>query len=104
MSVPSLNEADAERLARLLKALAEPSRLRLLSLLGGSEEGELCVCDLTAPLGLSQPTISHHLKILLDVGLVQRETRGKWRFYRVTPEGLTAVASLFSSDLMAAEV
>src|SRR5829696_7683704 len=64
-----IERADAERLAGVLKALADPARLRLLSLIQSAPEGEACVCDLTAPLGLSQPTVSHHLRILTEAGV-----------------------------------
>jgi ArsR family transcriptional regulator len=87
-----LGMAEAERLAGLLKAVADPARLRLLSLVAGATSGEMCVCNLTDPVGLSQPTVSHHLRILVDTGLLTREQRGKWAYYRVVPgalEGLT---------------
>src|SRR6266508_3016436 len=83
-----IDRADAERLAGVLKALADPARLRLLSLIQSAPEGEACVCNLTAPLGLSQPTVSHHLKVLADAGLLQRDQRGRWAYYRVVPERL----------------
>jgi ArsR family transcriptional regulator len=81
-----LDEDGAERLAGALRVLADPARLRLLSLIGAHPDGEVCVCDLTAPLGLSQPTVSHHLKVLTDAGLVGREQRGRWVFYWLVPE------------------
>ena len=81
----SLGAAEAERLAALLKAVADPNRLRLLSLVARSLGGEACICDLTAPVGLSQPTVSHHMRILVEAGLLTREQRGKWAFYRVVP-------------------
>lgn len=87
-----LSAEDAERLAALLKAIAEPTRLRLLSLVAAHEGGEACVCDLTDPVGLSQPTVSHHLKILVDAGLLTREKRGVWAFYRLVPERLALAA------------
>jgi ArsR family transcriptional regulator len=102
VTVAPLSEEAAAELARVLKAVADPTRLRLLSLLSAAEQGELCVCELTAPLGLAQPTISHHLKVLHDVGLVHRETRGVWRYYRVVPSALAGVASIFSAGTMAA--
>src|SRR5262245_1386392 len=71
-----LDTAAAERLAAVLKALAEPTRLRLVSLIAGHDSAEACVCDLTAPVGLSQPTVSHHLKILVEAGLLERTQRG----------------------------
>jgi ArsR family transcriptional regulator len=82
---PGLDLAEAERLAGLLKAVADPTRLRLLSLVAGAVGGEACICDLTAPVGLSQPTVSHHMRILVEAGLLAREQRGKWAFYRVVP-------------------
>jgi ArsR family transcriptional regulator len=82
-------DADqAEQMAAALRVIADPARLRLVSLLSGAEGGESCVCDLTEPLGLSQPTVSHHLKVLADAGLVEREQRGRWVYYRMVPERL----------------
>lgn len=81
-----LSEPEADRLASALRVLADPARLRLLSLLGAHPEGEACVCDLTAPLGLAQPTVSHHLRVLSEAGLVGREQRGRWVYYWVRPE------------------
>lgn len=86
-----IDAAAAERLAGVLKALADPARLRLLSIILAHEGGEACVCDLTSPLGLAQPTVSHHLRVLLDAGLVTREKRGVWAYYRAVPETLDAV-------------
>ncbi|MEO8424739.1 MAG: metalloregulator ArsR/SmtB family transcription factor [Actinomycetota bacterium] len=83
-----LDEAASERLAAALRVLADPARLRLLSILGAHPSGEACVCELTAPLGLSQPTVSHHLRVLADAGLVGREKRGRWVFFWVLPEPL----------------
>lgn len=87
----ALDPAAAERLARVFKALADPTRLRLLSMIAAGENGEACVCDLTAPVGLSQPTVSHHVKQLADAGLVTREQRGRWAYYRVVDAALDAV-------------
>jgi len=87
---------DAERLARALKVIADPARLRLLSLIQAQSNGEACVCHLTAPLGLSQPTVSHHLKVLLDAGLVEREQRGSWAYFRVAPDQLRALRDLLT--------
>ena len=83
-----LDEQEAERLAAALRVLADPARLRLLSIIGARPNGEACVCDLTAPIGLSQPTVSHHLKVLADAGLVGREKRGRWAYFWVLPEPL----------------
>lgn len=82
----------ADRLARLFKALGDPTRVRLLSMIAAAEAGEACICDLTAPVGLSQPTVSHHMKLLVDAGLVTREQRGKWAYYAVVPEALESLA------------
>ena len=87
----SLAEADAARLADALKVLADPARLRLLSLVASSETGEACACDLAEPVGRSQPTVSHHLSLLVDAGFLTRERRGKWAWYRVVPAQLDAV-------------
>jgi ArsR family transcriptional regulator len=89
-----LDAPEADRLAAALKVLADPARLRLLSLLQAQPTGEACVCHLTEPLGLSQPTVSHHLRVLLDAGLVEREQRGSWAFYRLVPGSLGTLAGL----------
>jgi ArsR family transcriptional regulator len=86
-----IDEQAAERLAAALRVLADPARLRLLSLIGAHPDGEACVCDLTVPLGLSQPTVSHHLKVLTEAGLVGREQRGKWVFYWVIPQPIELI-------------
>ena len=83
-----LDRADADRLAGALRVVAEPGRLRLLSLIASRPEAEACVCELTEPLGLSQPTVSHHLKVLHEAGVLDREKRGRWAFYRLNPEPL----------------
>lgn len=88
-----IDAAGAERLAGVLKALAEPTRLRLISLIAAhGADGQACVCDLTNPVGLSQPTVSHHLKVLADAGLIEREQRGKWADYSLVPGALDAIA------------
>ncbi|MEO5833547.1 MAG: metalloregulator ArsR/SmtB family transcription factor [Nakamurella sp.] len=87
-----MDAAAAVALARTLKALADPARLRLLSLIAAQEGGEACVCDLTAPLGLSQPTVSHHLKVLVDAGLLTRDKRGVWAFFALIPGALDSLA------------
>src|ERR1043165_7758000 len=91
-----MERADPERLAGVLKALADPARLRLLSLIQSSPDGEACVCDLTAPLGLSQPTVSHHLRILTESGLLEREKRGVWAYYRLVPSAIATIADLLT--------
>ncbi len=88
----ALDQAAAERLARIFRSLADPTRVRLLSIIAADPAGEACVCNLTAPVGLSQPTVSHHLKQLVEAGLVSREQRGKWAYYRVVQPALDALA------------
>jgi ArsR family transcriptional regulator len=93
---PPVREAlaaeGAEALSRTLKALADPARLRLVSMVAAHDDAEACVCDLTEPLGLSQPTVSHHLKVLVDAGILSRDKRGTWAYYRLVPGALDAVA------------
>jgi ArsR family transcriptional regulator len=91
-----LTVPEAESLAAVLKAIAEPTRLRLVSLVAAHADGEACVCDLTEPVGLSQPTVSHHLKILVDARVLQRQQRGKWAYYRLVPETLAAISDLLT--------
>jgi ArsR family transcriptional regulator len=76
----------------MFKALGDPARVRLLSLIAASDGGEACICDLTGPVGLSQPTVSHHMRLLADAGLVSREQRGKWAYFRVVEETLNAIS------------
>jgi ArsR family transcriptional regulator, arsenate/arsenite/antimonite-responsive transcriptional repressor len=83
-----LKEKEARALAAALKVMADPARLRLVSLIAAQPDAEACVCNLTAPLGLSQPTISHHLKVLHEAGLLAREQRGRWAYYRLVSEPL----------------
>ena len=89
-----LGVEQAERIAPLLKALADPVRLRLLSLVASHEAGEACVCDLNDAFELSQPTISHHLKVLHEVGLLDRSKRGVWVYYSVRREALADLGTL----------
>jgi len=89
-----LDADEADNLAGALKVIADPTRLRLLSLIQSQPAGEACVCHLTEPLELSQPTISHHLKVLLEAGLVEREQRGSWAYFRVVPDQLRALREL----------
>jgi ArsR family transcriptional regulator len=91
-----LKAAEADELADRLKALADPTRLRLLSILLASEGMEACTCDLTGPLGLTQPTVTHHLKRLAGAGLVVGERRGTWTHYRVVPDALAGLASVIA--------
>lgn len=78
-----VDQDEAERLARIFKALGDPTRVRLVSLIAAHAGAEACVCELTEPVGLTQPTVSHHLKQLVDAGLLTREQRGRWSYYRL---------------------
>ena len=91
-----LASGDAEVLAGVLGALADPARLRLVSLLAASPNGECCGCDLTEPLGLSQPTVSHHLKVLYEAGLLDRDRRGRWVYYSLRRDRLAALRTILS--------
>ena len=88
----TLGALDAARIARTFKALGDPARVRLLSLIAASAAGEMCICDLTEPIGLSQATVSHHMKQLVDAGLASREQRGRWAYYRVIDGALESAA------------
>ncbi len=91
-----LAQHEAEQLAITLKALADPARLRLLSIVASSEGQEACVCDLVEPVGLSQPTVSHHLRVLTEAGFLSRSKRGTWAYYRLQPDALTGVADFLT--------
>ncbi|MEV7398530.1 metalloregulator ArsR/SmtB family transcription factor [Aeromicrobium sp. NPDC092404] len=88
----ALSAEEATALAARFKAIGDPNRLRLLSLIAAHEGGEACVCDLNEPLDLSQPTVSHHLKILVDAGLLTRSKRGTWSYYALVPGALATLA------------
>lgn len=89
----ALDDAAAATLARTFKALGDPTRVKLLSLIAAAPDQEACICDLTAPVGLSQPTVSHHMKLLAEAGLVEREQRGRWAYYRVSADVLRSLAT-----------
>ena len=91
----AMGREQAEATAQLLKAVADPVRLRLLSLIRSSKGQEACVCDLTPAVGLSQPTVSHHLKVLTEAGLVTRDRRGTWAWFRLVPSRLDDLAAIF---------
>lgn len=91
----------AQELAGVLKAIADPARLQLLSLIQAHEGGEACVCELTSPLHLTQPTVSHHLRVLREAGLVEREKRGVWVYYRAVPQALGALAEVIGTPAVA---
>lgn len=101
LSGPVLGEEEAVELAGVFKALSDPVRLRLLNMIASAESGEACVCDLTGPFELTGPTISHHLKVLRQAGLIDGERRGTWVYYRVVPERLTRLSGLFALPALA---
>jgi ArsR family transcriptional regulator, arsenate/arsenite/antimonite-responsive transcriptional repressor len=86
-----LRDEDAEELAAAFKAIADPARLRLLNFIAAQPSAEACVCHLIGPVGLSQPTVSHHLKVLTAAGLLERERRATWMFYRLVPVRVEAL-------------
>jgi ArsR family transcriptional regulator, arsenate/arsenite/antimonite-responsive transcriptional repressor len=94
LTAEPLTMEQAGQVAPLLKALADPVRLRLLSLVASRDGGEACICDLNAAFDLTQPTISHHMKVLHEAGLVDRDKRGVWVYYRVRPQALASLAAL----------
>ena len=93
-----ITAGQAGDLARLLKALADPTRLRLVSMVAAHEGGAACVCELTEPLGLTQPTISHHLKVLTDAGIFTRDKRGVWAYYALVPAAMDALSAVLSTS------
>jgi ArsR family transcriptional regulator len=93
LAAPSMSHEEAAVTATLFKALADPARVRIVNMLAAADEG-VCVCDLTPELGLSQPTVSHHLKKLADAGLLRREQRGTWAFYSLDPDALSLLQSV----------
>jgi ArsR family transcriptional regulator len=93
----ALGAKEAKQQALVFKALADPNRLRLLSIIKASPSGSTCVCDLTAPLDLGQPTVSHHLKVLVEAGLLRREKRGPWAYFSLTPGALDRAANLLAN-------
>ena len=97
LAAAPLSESDADVLAGRLKALADPARLRLMSLVLAAPTGETCICDLTDVVGLSQPTVSHHMRVLVESGLLEREKRGRWAFFRPVPGALDALASVLTA-------
>ena len=89
-----LTADEADQLATTMKALADPARLRLLSIVAASAGAEACVCDLIEPIGLSQPTVSHHLKVLTTAGFLERSKRGTWAYYKLIPGALDRISQL----------
>lgn len=96
LSGPTMDADEAAELAKVFKALSDPVRLRLLNLIASVQGGEACVCDLTGRFDLTPPTISHHLKVLRQAGLIDGERRGTWVYYRVIPQALTRLSGLFT--------
>jgi ArsR family transcriptional regulator len=88
-----VTDETAGTLARMFKALGDPTRVKLLSMIAAAPDGEACICDMTEPVGLSQPTVSHHMKLLVEAGLATREQRGRWAYYRVVPAVLRSLAT-----------
>jgi ArsR family transcriptional regulator len=99
LTAAPLSMEQAEQVAPLLKALADPVRLRLMSLVASHEGGEACICDLNDAFDLSQPTISHHMKVLHEAGLVDRDKRGVWVYYRIRPQALASLAALIGCSV-----
>jgi ArsR family transcriptional regulator len=99
LSGPPLGEEEAAELAKVFKALADPARLRLLNMIASVDGGEACVCDLTDAFELTAPTISHHLKVLRQAGLIEGERRGTWVYYRVVPGAVARLSGLFAIPL-----
>jgi ArsR family transcriptional regulator, arsenate/arsenite/antimonite-responsive transcriptional repressor len=97
LTVAALSEAQAVEVAGAFKALADPARLRLFSMVASIPDGEACACDLVQPVGRSQPTVSHHLSVLVEAGLLSREQRGKWAYFRAVPERLVMLRSVLGS-------
>jgi ArsR family transcriptional regulator len=98
IGIDPMSAAQADRIAVLLKALADPTRLRLMSMIAAADE--VCVCDLLGPFDVSQPTISHHLKVLREAGLVDCERRGTWVYYRAERPALDTIGELFAPQLV----
>lgn len=95
-----MDDAAAETLARMFKALGDPNRVKLLSLIAAADGAEACICDLTEPVGLSQPTVSHHMKQLVEAGLVTREQRGRWAYFSIVPGMLASLAAALSPTVL----
>jgi len=97
----TIGPGEAQATAEVLKVLAEPSRLQILGMISGSHEGERCICDLTEPLGLSQPTVSHHMRLLREAGIVEGERRGKWVYFRLADDLPPAARAVLGTVLEA---
>ncbi|WP_029391285.1 ArsR/SmtB family transcription factor [Streptomyces xiaopingdaonensis] len=99
-----MNPDEAAELSQVFKALGDPVRLRLLSLIAAREGGEICVCELTPAFDLTQPTVSHHLKLLKQAGLIASERRGTWVYYRLLPEATDRLATFLAHPGTSAEI
>lgn len=97
VSNSELTSIDADKLARVLRTMADPARLQILNLIRTSPTADSCVCDITAALGLSQPTISYHLKKMMEIGLLTKEKRGYWNWYSINHEQLTGLQRIFDT-------
>jgi ArsR family transcriptional regulator len=104
LTAPDLNEVEATELSEVFKVLADPARLRLLSLIANAPEGEACACDLVAPLDRSQPTVSHHLALLVEAGLLTREKRGRWAWYRLVPLRLEGIRTALEPAVLGSSI
>lgn len=93
LGAPSLSDEEADATAELFRALGDPARVRIVNVIARSREA-VCACELYEPLGLSQPTVSHHLKKLTDAGLLEREQRGKWAYFSLNPDALRTLAAV----------
>ena len=92
----ALDDGAAQELAHVFKALGNPTRVRLISLIAAADGAEACICDLTEPVGLSQPTVSHHMRLLAEAGLVTREQRGKWAYFRLNHRAFEVIRDAVS--------
>ena len=98
-----VTDEAASVLAQVFKALSDPTRVKLLSMIAAATDGEACICDMTEPVGLSQPTVSHHMSVLSRAGLVTREQRGKWAYYALSPDARAALAGAVAQVTAAPE-
>ncbi|WP_245859294.1 ArsR/SmtB family transcription factor [Luteimicrobium subarcticum] len=98
----ALSPERADEVATLLRSVADPTRVRLVAAIAAAPDGEVCICDLTGPFGLTQPTLSHHMRVLIDAGLVAREQRGRWAYFSLTVDARPLLAAALTSALPAA--
>jgi ArsR family transcriptional regulator len=98
-SSPAIAREASDKIATLMKALADPNRIQILAIIANSENNECCVCDLTEPLNLTQPTVSHHLAKMVSAGILEKQKRGTWSWYRLNPKAWEQLADLFSTKV-----